>query len=636
MAQSHFIIGTAGHIDHGKTALVKALTGIDTDRLKEEQDRGLTIDLGFAHFGDQTTIIDVPGHEKFIRNMVAGVSTIDIVLFVIAADDGIMPQTREHLDILKILQIKHGIIVLTKIDLVEEDWLELVKEELAGLVKDSFLENASVAPVSSVTAAGIPELKKVLEKRLSELRRSGERGVFWMPVDRSFTMKGFGTVVTGSVLSGEARVGGTLELLPQKKIVKIRGLQSRKQSVSEVGAGDRAAVNLQAIEKQQIRRGDVLAVANYFSPSQRFAARLDLLKSAPHIIKPNTRVRLHFGTTEVMARVSIFSKNRIEPGTSAYVLFHLERPAIARRLDPFVIRQFSPTLTIGGGVILDANSPRRKLSDPASLQLLHTLEKENPAQVLEEKILTAGYTLSTLESLAADIASPIERVERLAGDLQKAGKLTLIRKDGKKAALHVENLNSLTENVQSTLEQFHKNNPAKIGLNKSEIPKVLKTKIDREVLDYVVNALKERHVLKVTSGLLSLTEHEFALNDELKPLHEKIEKSLYEEKYSTSSSEQLAKKINAQIGDIDDVLAYMVSVKEIVRVEGNLYFHTLQLEKAREKLVSYLKKNHEISVSQFKELLGGTSRKYALPLLIYFDTLGVTERVGEVRILGLQ
>ncbi|MFQ5772833.1 MAG: selenocysteine-specific translation elongation factor, partial [bacterium] len=402
---SHIIIGTAGHIDHGKSALVKALTGVNPDRLKEEKERGLTIDLGFAHLGEKATIIDVPGHEKFIRNMVAGVSTINFVLFVVAADDGVMPQTREHLDILKILQVKHGIIVITKIDLVEEEWLNLVKEDVRNLVQGSFLEIAPMLSVSSITGRGISKLKTTMETQWQQIKRRENKGVFWMPIDRSFTMKGFGTVVTGSVLSGETKVGDSLELLPQKKIVRIRGLQSHGHSVEKVAPGDRAAINLQALAKDQIHRGNVLSVPNYFNVARRLDARLQLLENAPKAIKPNTRVRLHFGTTEVMARISLLNVTKIEPGVSAYVQFHLENPGCTRRLDPFVIRQYSPTTTIGGGIILDANATRHKLADPTVLHKLQALEKENPKEVLEEKLLSAKFALLTLDQLTAEIAT---------------------------------------------------------------------------------------------------------------------------------------------------------------------------------------------------------------------------------------
>ena len=631
---SHIIIGTAGHIDHGKTALVKALTGVDTDRLKEEKERGLTIDLGFAHFGESATIIDVPGHEKFIRNMVAGVSTIEIVLLVVAADDGVMPQTREHLDILKILQVKQGIIVITKKDLVDDDWLGLVEDDVRNLIKGSFLENARMIPVSAINGEGIREVKAELEVLYSQKKSRQDGGIFWMPVDRTFTMKGFGTVVTGSVLSGQAKIGGNLELLPHGLTVKVRGLQSHGQSVEKVSTGDRAAVNLQSIEKQQIHRGDVLAAVNYFSPSQRFDARLQLLKSAPRALKPRSRVRVHVGTTEVMARLSLIKVSKIDPGESAFVQFQLEQPATARRLDPFVIRQYSPTITIGGGVILDANASRHKLSDPSVLQKLQALQKENPAEVLESKLLSSRYGLLTLDQLSAEIAASKEAIKALIDELENREKVVLLKKVGQEAVIHCNNFEEVKNLVLEAVADFHKNNPAKLGIRKAELKNFIKVKLDPELLDFVLQDLQKNNELKESSGLISLTTHKIEYSPEQEDLRKQISELFFNEVYSTSSELQVAAKLKTDQKKAREVLSIMIGLKEVIRAEGNIYFHPKRVREAEKKVAAYFDKNKEITVGQFKDLLGGTSRKYALPLLLYFDGLGFTERNGDVRVLG--
>ncbi|MFQ5604168.1 MAG: selenocysteine-specific translation elongation factor [bacterium] len=631
----HLIIGTAGHIDHGKTSVVKALTGVDTDRLKEEKERGLTIDLGFAHLGDQATIIDVPGHEKFIRNMVAGVSTIDFVLFIVAADDGVMPQTREHLDILKILQIQNGLIVITKIDLVEEDWLTLVKDDIRALVKNSFLEDAPIVPVSTATHDGMAELKSRLETELTKINRKQNQGIFWMPVDRSFTMKGFGTVVTGSVLAGEIKVGSTVEILPHKVVAKIRGLQSHGHTVEKVSAGDRAAINLQALDKRQIHRGDVLAETDYFKPSQRFDARLQLLESAPRALKPRSRVRLHFGTTEVMARVSLMRVSQIAPGETAFVQFHLEETACARRLDPFVIRQYSPTLTIGGGVILDANARRHKMSDPTLLQEMQTLEKENPLEVLERKLFAAEFRLLTLEQLTSEIAASKESLQELLNRLSAEQKLFTLKKAGKIAVLHANNFNKLQSLILESLNLFHQKNPLKLGLPKAELQKRIAAKIDRELFDFTLDELKKEPRIKEQGGVIGLSSHKIELPEEHQKWREKIAARLFEEGFATSSEAELEAKIGAAPDVLSEILNLMISSGEIVRVENSMYFHGHRVEEAKEKLLSFLKKHREITVSQFKDLLGNTSRKYALPLLSYFDAIGITERMEDVRVLRI-
>lgn len=630
---SQIIIGTAGHIDHGKTALVKALTGIDTDRLKEEKERGLTIDLGFAHFGEQATIIDVPGHEKFIRNMVAGVSTIDLVLFVIAADDGVMPQTREHFDILKILQVRRGIIVLTKIDLVEEDWLNLVQDDVRSLVAGSFLENAPVVPVSSIAGTGIPELKKKVEALFAEIKDKQDKGIFWLPVDRAFTMKGFGTVITGTVLSGQANIGETLELLPQKEVWKIRGLQSHGHSVEKVTTGDRAAINLQAVEKQRLHRGNVLASPNYFVPSQRFDVRLQLLKSAPRALKSRTRVRVHVGTTEVMARVSLIGVKEIAPGDSGYLQLHLEEPAVSRRLDPFVIRQYSPTITIGGGIVLDPNAPRHKLSDPSLPERLKSLQKENPGEVVEDKLLSAEFSLRTVDELTSEISASKETVQKILDDLNEQQKVLLLKKQGRAAAIHQANFERLRRAILETIADFHKKYPAKLGMRKAEIAKQFKSKVDGELLNFALADLIKNQQIKESAALISLKLHEIKIPPELKSLIEKIDQLVFEEGFATSSEAEMAQKLSVDPEPAREALNIMIDLGKILRVEGNIYFHPKQVEAAKQKVKRFLQEKGEITVSQFKELLNGTSRKYAMPLLNYFDGSGVTEREGDVRIL---
>ena len=631
---SHIIIGTAGHIDHGKTALVKALTGVDTDRLKEEKERGLTIDLGFAHLGAKATIIDVPGHEKFIRNMVAGISTIDVVLFLIAADDGIMPQTQEHFDILKILEVKHGIIVLTKTDLVEDDWITLVKDDVSNLVQGSFLQYAPVMPVSSTTGEGISELKIAIESLIEQIPSKEDKGIFWMPVDRSFTMRGFGTVVTGSILSGEAKVGDSLELLPYKQLVKIRGLQSHGEFVNKVVTGDRAAINLQAIDKEQVHRGDALAVPHYFTSSHRFDGRLQLLESAPRALKSRARVRLHIGTAEVMARITLLMVLKIEPGESAFVQFHLEKPAVARPRDPFVIRQYSPAITIGGGVMLDPKAGRHKLSDPKVLEKLQALEKENPLEVLEGKLLSTGFSPQTLEQLSSDIATSRETVQQHLDDLEKEQKLIFLKKEGQKAVIHAINFEELKDLLLESLAEFHQQNTTKLGVRKAEISKILKQKVDQELLDFVLEDLEVNNQVTGKSGLISLKEYKVTLSPEQQNLRKKIDELLLNEGFTTSSEQGMAEKFSAKIQLVQEVLSLMNSLREVIRVEGNIYFHPKRVDEARERVISFLNKNKEITVSQFKDLLAGSSRKYALPLLNYFDGIGITERVGDVRILG--
>ena len=510
----------------------------------------------------------------------------------------------------------------------------VVHDDVRSLIKGSFLENARMIAVSAINGEGIPEVKAELETLYTKRKSKEEGGIFWMPVDRTFTMKGFGTVVTGSVLCGQLKVGESLELLPQKQKVKVRGLQSHGQAVEKVSTGDRAAVNLQAIEKQQIHRGNVLGALNYFSPSQRFDARLQLLKSAPRALKPRSRVRVHFGTTEVMARLSLIKVSKIDPGESAFVQFHLEKPATARRLDPFVIRQYSPTITIGGGVILDANAPRHKLSDSAVLKKLQMLEKENPEEVLESKLLSAQYELLTLDQLSTEIAASREAMKALLNELENQEKVVFFKKAGQEAVIHCNNFEEVKDLILTTVADFHKNNTAKLGIRKAELKNFIKVKLDSDLLGFILQDLQKSNELKESSGLISLKTHKIAYSPEQESLRNKLDQLLFDEGFSTSSEIEISEKLKVNQKNVRDILSLMIGLGEVIRGEGNIYFHSRRVQEAKEKVTAYFEKNKEISVGQFKELIGGASRKYALPLLIYFDGLGFTERNGDVRILG--
>ncbi|MDA0748094.1 MAG: selenocysteine-specific translation elongation factor, partial [bacterium] len=349
---THVIVGTAGHIDHGKTSLVKALTGIDTDTLPEEQERGVTIDIGFAYWKDNVTIIDVPGHERFVKNMVTGVCSVDLVVFVVAADDGAMPQTREHLGILNLLGVRRGLVALTKADLVDEEWRELVAEDLRDLFAGTFLEGAPIVPVSSVTGEGIEELRVLLEEEIAQVEERPDRGVFRLPVDRVFSVQGFGTVVTGTVLSGRVRVRDEVVLQPADRKVRVRGVQIHGKDAEEAGVGTRAALNLADVDVAEVRRGDLLAQPGYFSSTFMVDARLQMLPDAPAPLKNRARVHLHLGPREVLARVILLESDQILPGESQRVQFRLEAPGVAARGDRYVIRRYSPVQTLGGGIVL--------------------------------------------------------------------------------------------------------------------------------------------------------------------------------------------------------------------------------------------------------------------------------------------
>src|SRR5512145_72517 len=404
----HVVVGTAGHIDHGKTSLVKALTGIDTDRLPEEKARGITIDLGFAFLeepdGLTIEIVDVPGHERFIKNMLAGIGGIDLAMLVVAADEGVMPQTREHFAICSLLHIPRGLVVLTKTDMVEPDWIELVRDDVATLVRGTFLDGCPIVPVSSKTGEGIPELRAALRTLAAQVPSRGTDQLPRLPVDRVFTIKGFGTVVTGTLMAGRFNVDDRVEIYPRGLAAKVRGLQTHNRSVPEARAGQRTAINLQGIERAAVERGDVVGLAGTLVASGLVDGTLELLSDAPRPLKPRDRVRFHAGTSEIMARVLLLDTGELSPGGRAFARFRLESPLVALPGDRYVIRSYSPMVTIGGGTLLDVAPPRFKRRTPALVAHLQLLERGTPDEIVEEHVRHVGAAGVRVAVLAARVA----------------------------------------------------------------------------------------------------------------------------------------------------------------------------------------------------------------------------------------
>ena len=631
----HVIIGTAGHIDHGKSALVRALTGTDPDRLKEEKERGLTIDLGFAFLGDNAAFIDVPGHERFIKNMVAGVSTVDMVMFVIAADDGIMPQTREHLDILQLLQLKRGLIAVTKIDLVEQEWLDLVIADIQELVKNTFLEEAPILPVSSTTSAGIEALRQELEKQISKVEARKDQGIFWLPIDRAFTIKGFGTVVTGSVLSGSAKIGDELELLPQGKNLRIRGLQTHGQDTQLVQIGDRAAINISNIHKDEIQRGDILATQHYFTASKLFDARLTMLPSNPRPLVNRARIRIHIGTRELLSRVTLLDKKEILPGDWGYVQFRLEETAVGRRKDPFVIRQYSPVVTIGGGVILDTHPRGHKRFDQNVLSQLKSLEKESPREVVEAIFTANNLSPLTVKTLAKETGILTETVEEVLQNLKEEDKIISFGSKQQPLFFWSAHIPVLWESFLSALRTFHKENPLKAGIARQELRALIHAKLDAILFAAILDRLLDEKQVIESGKLIALPTFRISLAPEDEALRNKIADLLLRAKFSTPSVDELASQINESKSNIIKVLTAMLGMGDVVKLEGDLYFHKSSINEAQKLLQKAFTADDEISVSAFRELLG-TTRRYAMALLVYFDTQGITERVGETRMLRVE
>ncbi|MBC7188479.1 MAG: selenocysteine-specific translation elongation factor [Calditrichaeota bacterium] len=629
---AHVIIGTAGHIDHGKSALVKALTGTDPDRLKEEKERGLTIDLGFAFLGERAAFIDVPGHERFVKNMVAGVSTVDAVLFVVAADDGVMPQTREHLDILTLLELKRGIIALTKIDLVDSEWVAMVTADVRNLVQGTFLQDAPIIPVSSVTGEGIAQLRQALDELIASAPSRSDQGVFWLPIDRSFTMKGFGTVVTGSVLSGTAKVGDELELHPQRRLVRVRGLQTHGRDVSIVRAGDRAALNLVGVHKEEVQRGDVLASPGYFSPSTLLDVRLRLLPAAGRPLRHNTRVRLHVGTRELMARVSLLEHNDLPPGGSTFAQLRLEEIITARRMDRFVIRQYSPPMTIGGGVILDANARPHRRFRPEVLQQMAALEKDTPEETLMALLQAQPLQPLSLAQLAKGTGLAQPKVEELVGRLVQNGTLLKLGSERQPTYALPGSVVALKEAALAELQRYHVQFPLRAGMPRAELREAIGRGLDQALFAAALDELRHNGEVKENAGLVALATHRIVLSPADQALREELMQALLAAGFSPPSTEELARASGRKREDVERVLAALHALGEVLRLEESIYLPQTLVAEAQRRLADYFATHEEVTVSAFREMLG-TSRRYALPLLLHFDEQGFTERRGEARVL---
>ena len=629
----HYVIGTAGHIDHGKTALVKHLTGKDTDWLKEEKQRGMTIDLGFAFLGEDITIIDVPGHEKFVRNMVAGVSTIDLVLLVIAADDGIMPQTREHIDILKLLQIKQGIIVLTKIDLVEPEWVELVVEEIQNLVKGTFLENAPIFPISNETSEGIADLRNsVLEKIANTVERQ-DKGIFRLPIDRIFSMKGFGTVAAGTVLSGSLNVDQNVELLPQQKKVRVRGLQIHEHNVKSVRIGDRAAINLAGVEKSSLQRGDILAQPDYFRPTKYFDAKFYLLDSAPRLLKHNDRIRLNIGTSEVIGRISILDKNEIKPGESSFLQFRMEKPIVADVSDRFVVRSYSPVITIGGGTVLNINPKRHKRFSDEVLRQIKILEQGDPGQLIEQILINNKFNFISVEQLAKQITLTDEVVKELIKNLEEKKLCLSYVEKGKQYILHQKYFDELKKIFVSVLSDFHKKNPTRRGVTKTDLKVLVGASIDIMLFNIIADDLKNNGQIVINENRVALTTHKIKVSEHQKNQMKKISSLIFNEGFATSNIEQISQQTKISTNIVTETIAILVETGDLVKLDEGIIIHQKRISEAIEIIKDFFKKNQTMTIGDFRKILN-TSRKYAVPLVNYFDSAGLTVRQESVRIIN--
>jgi len=637
------IVGTAGHIDHGKTALVKALTGVDADRFPEEKLRGITIDIGFAelNLGEiNIGFVDVPGHEKFVKNMLAGASGIDLVALVIAADAGVMPQTREHFEICRLLETKSGLIILTKTDLIDEELFELVKLEAAELVENSFLENAPVIAVSAKTGDGIAELKEILQKLALKIPKRKNETVARLPVDRSFSVKGFGAVVTGTLISGEISEASEMEILPIGKKVRVRGLQAHGKSVNTVRAGQRAAINLGGIEKAELERGMILTAANVLRPTQIFDAQIEVLKDAKRSLKSRQRVRVHIGTLEALARVQVLNEaNEIAQGDTDFVQLRLEIPVAAISGERFIIRSYSPQITIAGGKILDALTikHRRKDIDEVRKYLTNLIEAEaenDKAKQIKLFLETAnekGLTDTDLQARTGWLDEILKKA--IAENVEKRA---IVKADNFYIArTPFENLKAKT---LAEIEGYHRREPLTKGILRETLrekifahlaPDIFKTTLIHLEQDEKIYA--EKDFVRASSHKQELSADEIKVRERLSEIYTKaklevatLENVLNESIESTKLTREHARKI----------FQLLLNSGEIVKVTEDFYFSKKTIAELIDKIKKFSSRSPDrlIDVAAFKDI-AGVSRKYAIPLLEYFDREKLTRRAGDKRLI---
>jgi len=631
----HLILGTAGHIDHGKTSLVKALTGIDTDRLKEEKARGITIELGFAHLelpgGLVFGIVDVPGHERFVRTMVAGVGGMDLVLLVIAADEGIMPQTREHLEICQLLGVKRGMVALTKKDLVDPDWLDLVTEEVREYLVGSFLEGAPIVPVSSRTGDGLERFREELARLAGESEQKRLDAPSRLPVDRVFTVTGFGTVVTGTLLSGGIAVGDELEILPSGLACRVRGVQSFGAKVERGAAGERLAVNLQGVDHSEVERGDVVVPRGLYQPTSAVDVRLNYLASAPKELKHRATVRLHSATYEVPAKVILLERDTLEPGGSAYAQLRLARPVLLLPGDPFVLRTYSPQATLGGGTVLDPAPPRRRRRCAEALKLLTAVESgddQERIRLLVESSLLSG--ISVQEMLNRSGMSG-KRIEAALAPLLSAGAVLQVVKEPR-MFVGREAFAQLKQRLAAELRDYLAENPLQTGIVKEELKSRIPRRSDQRFFGPLLTAMEKEGSAQADRELVRLPGHRAGVPKGGAELGKQLEEALTKGWGEPPSVRELCESLDCTEKQLLEHVSLLSREGRVIKVKSDVFYAPGAVAEIRDKLVASLREKGEINPQEFRDLTG-LSRKFMIPLLEYFDQEKVTIRLGDKRVL---
>ncbi|RHG62268.1 MULTISPECIES: selenocysteine-specific translation elongation factor [Lachnospiraceae] len=627
----NIIVGTAGHIDHGKTTLIKALTGRNTDRWEEEQRRGITIDLGFTYFdlknGDRVGIIDVPGHEKFINNMVAGVVGMDLVLLVVAADEGIMPQTREHMDILGLLGIKKSILVINKCDLVDEEWLELVEEEIQEELEGTFLEGAPVVKVSAATGQGLDELTDTIQQLMSdEVVAKDTQTIPRLPIDRAFTLSGFGTIITGTLISGTITREDVLEMYPIGKECKIRNIQVHGQNQDKCYAGQRVAINLSNVKKKEIRRGCVLAPKNSMKNTDLLDVKLKVLEDSMRILTNHERLHLYTGTSEILCRAVLLDKEQIGPGEEGLVQLRLEEEIAVKRGDRFVVRFYSPMETIGGGIVLEPNPVRKKRFDAQAIEELKKKESGSLGDVMELQIKEHGDTMITLAELAKVMAHSVDELKEYLEELEESGTIFVFPMKKDTYLWHRDSEFAVRQKIEETLQKYHSEHPYRYGMKKAEIHNTFLKKIKPNIFDAYIERMTEENVYGRREEYLSLPGYEVPKDAMYLQTEKLIEDTFEKAGYDfVRFSEIDFGKIPRQTAE--DVVLMMIDEGKVIRINEEMFTMKHLMDEAKGKIQNHLKEENLITIAQVRDMFS-TSRKSAKPILEYMDSIKVTKKTG--------
>ncbi len=627
----NLIIGTAGHIDHGKSTLVKTLTGIDPDRLKEEKEREMTIDLGFAPFtlknGQRVGIIDVPGHERFIKNMVAGATSIDIVLLIVAGDEGHNIQTREHVTIMSLLGLKRGIIVVTKADKVEADFIEMVKEDVAKIVKDTFLEGAPMVAVSALTGLGMDKLIDAINEMVMATPVHDAQGVFRMPIQRIFSSKGFGTIVTGVPVSGTAKIGDQLEIQPLGKRGRIRGLRAYMSEVPEIRAGHSSAINISDVTHEEVQRGMVACTPDYFKASNYVAARFKYVPDIPRTLRNLMPVKFHVGTKEADGKIVLLDKKTLEPGEECFVQFRLDESVVVQTGDPFIVRLQTPMYTIGGGRVIDSSDEKLKRFKDETL--MNLVEKEaalsDKYAAIEVSLKQLGDRAVTIQDLSVATKQPVAALEPAVKQFETAGRL--VRFDSNRF-MHVDAFEGTMQRLKGMLEQFHAKNPLRAGYEM--LPFKNTSKLADDVFRKGLDELVKRGVAAIENDRARLATFGVKLSREDAEAATEVELVLQSTKFQTPRLEEVYERYKNKYNKerIDRVLGLLVDKGAVISLKDGVYFHKDTIDDAKRIMAETIKARGPIEVGQVRDLLN-TSRKYLIPLLDHLNDIGFTIRADN-------